>query len=123
MISHKKFIFSLRNAFSGLRYLYSSQNNIRIHFFATICAIILGIILKISILDWCLVLLTIGIVWIIEAINTVFERLFDLMDQNINPIVKIGKDVSAAAVLISAIVSLIIGFIIFSPSIIRFFQK
>lgn len=123
MINPKRFTVSLRYAFSGLKYLYSSQNNIRIHLIATICVVVLGILLKISIFNWSLIALAIGIVWVVEALNTVFERLFDMVHQDFNPIVKIGKDVSAAAVLISAIVSLIIGILIFAPPIINLFHK
>jgi undecaprenol kinase len=80
--------------------------------------IALGFLLKISLVEWEIIVLAIGIVWIVEAINTVFERLFDLQEMSINPIVKIGKDVSAASVLISAFISLALGILIFLPKII-----
>jgi diacylglycerol kinase len=56
-----------------------------------------------------------ALVWITESFNTVFERLFDIVDPSVNPLVKIGKDVSAAAVLISAVVSIIVGILVFLP--------
>ncbi len=76
-------------------------------------------ILRISLIEWGLIILTMAFVWITESFNTVYERLFDLVDPTINPIVKIGKDVSAAAVLISAIVSIIIGILIFIPHVLK----
>jgi len=109
------FINSLSHAIEGFRYLYRTQNNVRIHLFITIAIIILSMILRISLIEWGLIILTMALVWITESFNTVYERLFDLVDPNINPIIKIGKDVSAAAVLISAIVSIIIGILIFIP--------
>ena len=54
-----------------------------------------------------------------RSLNTVFERLFDLLDENYNPIIEIGKDVSAAAVLISAIISAIVGIFILAPPLIK----
>ncbi len=119
MISPRKFRFSLKYAIAGLKYLYSAENNIRIHTLVTILVIAAGAILRISLTSWAIIILTIALVWIVEALNTVFERLFDLLDGSYNPIVKIGKDVSAAAVLISAIASIAIALIVFIPRIIE----
>jgi len=115
MIRRKQFINSLSHAIEGFRYLYRTQNNVRIHFIITIAILFLSMILRISLIEWGLIIITMALVWITESFNTVYERLFDLVDPTVNPIVKIGKDVSAAAVLISAIVSIIIGILIFIP--------
>lgn len=123
MISPKKFKFSISNAINGLRYLYFSQNNFRIHVLITLLVVAVGIFLNISRLEWIAIILVIGVVWIAETINTVFERLFDLIDESYNPIVKIGKDVSAAAVLLSAIFSALVGFLIFLPPLISLFIR
>jgi|APHig6443717497_1056834.scaffolds.fasta_scaffold07073_2 diacylglycerol kinase len=123
MISPRKFKFSLKYAWNGLRYLYSSQNNVRIHLLVTIFVVVCGILLRISLIEWGVIILAIGLVWAVEALNTVFERLFDLLDENYNPIIKIGKDVSAAAVLISAIISAIIGILILAPPFIDLLIK
>jgi diacylglycerol kinase len=119
MISPRKFRFSLKYAIAGLKYLFSAENNIRIHTLVTILVIAAGATLRISLTSWAIIILTIALVWIVEALNTVFERLFDLLDGSYNPIVKIGKDVSAAAVLISAIASIAIALIVFIPRIIE----
>ncbi len=126
MISRRKFQISLINAINGLKYLLKTQNNIRIHIIATLLAIAVGILLKISVLEWAIIFIVISLVWIFEAINTVFERLFDLLDENYNPIVKIGKDVSATSVLICALLSVIVGLLIFLPhlsTLLRSFYK
>ncbi len=119
MNRRKQFINSLGHAIEGFRYLYRTQNNVRIHFIITLAIIILSMLLRISLVEWGLIILTMALVWITESFNTVYERLFDLVDPTINPIVKIGKDVSAAAVLISAIVSIIIGILIFIPRVLE----
>jgi diacylglycerol kinase len=121
MINRRKFQISLMNAIDGLRYLLKTQNNIRIHIIATSLAIAVGILLKISVIEWAILLVVISLVWIVEAINTVFERLFDLLDENYNPIIKIGKDVSATSVLMCALLSVIVGLLIFIPHLIIFF--
>lgn len=117
MNRRKQFINSLGHAIDGFRYLYKTQNNIRIHFVVTVGIIILSVALGISTTEWVLILLTMGLVWITESFNTVYERVFDLVDPTINPLIKIGKDVSAAAVLISAVISIIVGILVFLPRI------
>jgi len=119
MINRRKFRFSLLNSINGLKYLFTTQNNFRIHLLATILVLIAGFLVKISIQEWLFLLFVIGLVWIVESINTVFERLFDLLDENYNPIIKIGKDVSAASVLICAVLSIIVGMLIFIPHVIN----
>ena len=115
MISPKKFTVSLTHANNGFIYLFKTQNNFRIHLLISFFVVMLGILFKINRFEWMIILLVIGLVWIVEAINTVFERLFDLLDETYNPIVKIGKDVAAATVLFSAILSVIVGLVIFIP--------
>ncbi len=123
MLNPKKLKFSLSNAWNGIRFLYISQDNFRIHLFISLVVLILSIFLKISRFEWVIVLFVIGSVWILEAINTVFEKIFDLIERSYSQIVKIGKDVSAAAVLLSAIFSVLIGLAIFLPRIIKLFTK
>ena len=67
MINPRKFKFSLTYAFNGLRYLYSSQNNVRIHLLATIIVVTIGLIVHITLPQWGVIILAIGIVWVVEA--------------------------------------------------------
>jgi diacylglycerol kinase len=117
MNRRQQFIVSLKHALDGFRYLNRTQNNIRIHFIITVVIIGLSFLLRISLQEWGLIILTMALVWITESFNTVYERMFDLVDPTTNPLIKIGKDVAAAAVLISAVASAIIGIIIFLPRI------
>ena len=123
MINPKKFTVSLSHAFNGFIYLFKTQNNFRIHLLIPFLVVTLGILLKIKHVEWLIILLVIGLVWIVEAINTVFERLFDLLDETYNPIVKVGKDVAAATVLFSALISIIVGLVIFIPPLVSFLRK
>jgi diacylglycerol kinase len=123
MIKINKFAQSLKHALKGLKYIIASQNNARIHLLITLVVIIFGFLLQILPSSWVFVSLAIAIVWICEAFNTSLEKLFDLMEPNSNPLVKIGKDASAAAVLISAYLSIIIGFIVFLPPIIKILKS
>jgi diacylglycerol kinase len=54
-------------------------------------------------------------VWVAEFVNTAFEALVDLLSPNLHPLAKVGKDVAAAAVLIAALASVVIGLLILGP--------
>ena len=83
-----------------------------------IMAIILGYLLKISHIEWMILILTSGFVMVTEAINTAIEIDIDLTSPNYHPYAKDTKDVAAGAVLIAAFVAIIIGLIIFLPKLI-----
>lgn len=110
-------IKSFTYAIEGIKYLIKTQHNIWIHLFATCIVIILGLFLNVSLTEWCLLILAIGWVLFSEAFNTALESLTDLTTHKYHKLAKITKDVGAAAVLISAITSAIIGLLIFVPKI------
>lgn len=110
-----QFLNGFGYAFKGVAYAISTQLNFKIHLIATIIAVALGYYLKISIAEWCWIIACIALVLIVELLNTAIELLTDIVSPEFN--VKAGhlKDVSAAAVLITAIFALLIGAIIFIP--------
>lgn len=112
---------SFRYAFNGLVSLLKYEHNSRIHLFAAIMAIIAAIVLKVSIPEWCLLFIVIGLVFAAELINTSIESLGDEIDSNQNEKIKIAKDLSAGAVFVTAIISAIVGGFIFIPKILSLF--
>ncbi len=106
-------------AFSGLKYVLRTQKNAWIHFGISLAVIILGIWLGISASSWAIVLLTMGLVWTAECLNTAVESILDLVSPQHHPLAKIGKDVAAAAVLVSAISAILVGICIFGPSLLN----
>jgi diacylglycerol kinase len=108
-------IASFRHAFSGLGFVLRTQPNAWIHALATIVVIAAGLWLGIEKQDWLVLILTIAMVWMAECFNTALEQTVDLASPNIHPLARRAKDVAAAAVLVAAILSLIIGLIIFLP--------
>lgn len=117
--SMKSRLASFRYAFSGLRTLLKNEHNSRIHIAATIVAITAGIIFKLDLQEWCLIMLVIGIVFITELLNSALEALADHVEPGMNDLIGKAKDYSAAAVLISAIIALITGLLIFFPKLIH----
>lgn len=104
-------------AFEGINYLIRNEGNAIIHLIATVIVLILSIMLKISSFEWVLIVLAITLVWFAELINTAFEKLTDIIQPELHPKAKIIKDLTASAVLIAAIFSVIIGLIILGPKI------
>ena len=117
----KKFINSFSYPIKGLKYAYRNEQNLFVDIFIALAVITLGIIFKISIAEWAILKITIGIVIAAELINTAIEATVDLVTQDYHPLAKVAKDTSAAAVFILAIVAVIEGIIIFLPKIINLF--
>lgn len=117
----KKLLHSFKYPISGLRYAFKNEQNLDVHILATILVVILGFLLKISYTEWLVVVIVIGLVIATELINTAFEALVDLVSPEYHPLAKVVKDTAAAAVLVFAITSVIVGIIIFGPKIIGLF--
>lgn len=114
---------SFKYAFRGIRVIVATQHNSWVHLVVGVMAIALGIWLKISPIEWCLVVFAISGVLITEAINTAIEFDVDLSSPEYHPYAKDSKDVAAGAVLIAGIAAIIIGLFIFLPKIIDLVQK
>ena len=121
-----KMLFALRNfvvsrlnsfayAFKGWAYVLRTQQNAWIHLAATTLVIAAGIWLGLSRQEWAIILLVIGIVWIAEFLNTALEAILDIASPERHPLARIAKDVGAAAVLIAAAVSVVVGLLILGP--------
>ena len=113
----KRLINSFKYAFDGLKYAFIYEQNLTVHILATIIVIILGFLFKISIFEWLVLFLIIGLVIATELINTSIEATIDLITDEINPLAKIAKDTAASAVLVFGLTALIIGALIFLPKV------
>lgn len=82
--------------------------------------VFLAYFFTVSKIEWILLLLCIGVVISLEAINTAIERAVDLCTEEIKPLAKQAKDTAAAAVFVFAIISVIIGLIIFTEPLLTF---
>lgn len=105
------------NAFRGLYVFWKTTRSLRTHLIATILVIIFGFYFGVSISEWIVLIFAIGFVLITEALNTAIEIDIDLTSPDFHPFAKDTKDVAAGAVLLSVIVAVIVGLIIFIPKI------
>lgn len=114
----KSRIKSFAVAFEGIKFMFLREPNFRIHLLATIVVVTLGFVWNISIYEWLAIIFVTGIVIITEAINTAIEKICDKIQPQKDQDIKVIKDIGAAAVLISAIMAVVVGIIIFTPKII-----
>lgn len=115
-------IKSFGHAFHGIYMVFRTQINFRIQVGFALFAITLGAVLSISATEWTIIILLIGLILSLEAVNTSLEILCNKVDSNYSESIKKVKDSAAAAVLLSSIASLIIGAIIFLPKILQQFN-
>ena len=118
--SLKRLIYGFGYAGRGIFSAIKSEQNFVIELFFAVMAIIMGFVLKISTTEFAIIALTISLVLSLELVNTSIEYTVDMAMPEIHPLAKVAKDVSAGAVLMSAITSVIIGLIIFLPKILEF---
>ena len=113
----KKLRNSFKYAFEGIIEAWKTEQNLKIHFVIMALVIIAGFIFKISAMEWIVCLLLFAIVISLELINTAIETTVDIAMPEINEKAKYAKDIAAGAVLFSAMISVIVGLIIFLPKI------
>lgn len=115
-------ILSFKYAFRGVRTLFSETPNALIHLILAVLAVIMGFLFNISQTEWMAIIIVIGLVFAMEAINTAVETLSDYAcNKKRHPAIKKVKDLAAAGVLLAAISALIVGIIVFLPKIIALF--
>ncbi len=117
-IDNKRLANSFKYAFYGIAQTYRGEQNLKIHTVIAVLVIIFGFLLKISYMEWLVCLILIGLVLMAEFFNTALEYVVDLASPNVHPLAKAAKDTASAGVLMMAIISAIIGLIIFIPKII-----
>lgn len=112
-----KHTISFRNAFQGIWTALITQPNLRIHFVIGSLVFLAAVYLELSISNILVLLLTIMVVVITEMINSAIEFACNAVTLEHNEHIKHAKDISAGAVLLSAIFATIIGLMIFVPKL------
>jgi diacylglycerol kinase len=108
---------SFTYAFRGLGILFKTQENSWIQIFFAGLIIFLGISLRISTIEWLMIIFSIGLVLTAEAFNTAIEIDIDLTSPTYHPYARNTKDVAAGAVLLASFTAAAIGLIIFLPKL------
>lgn len=117
----ESFIF----AFRGIGKAIKKERNLKIHLVAAILAIFLAIVLKISRIEWLILVLTIAIIISAEIFNAAIESICDLLRFKLNLSYLETywiRNFAAGAVLVLALASLMVGLIIFGGKIFSFWS-
>ena len=117
MIKNQTFLKRLKIAIWGLGAAFKEEQNFRIQIFIAVVVIILAVLLNLNSIEKSILILMILVVLSLELINSQIEKFLDLIQPNHHPRVRVIKDFSAGAVLLSAIGSVVIGILIFTPYI------
>lgn len=118
MIKIKRLFKSFHYAFKGLIKAFKEEQNLRVQTLAGLIVLLLAWHFKVSHIEWCLLIFTIGLVILMEIVNSAVERVTDVLKPRINGYVKEIKDIMAAAVMLAALLAVIVGIIIFWPYIV-----
>jgi diacylglycerol kinase len=113
----KKFIRGFGYALNGIWHAAATQLNFRVHLVAALIVVYMGYALHISTNEWLWIILCIAMVLVAELFNTAIEFLVDLVSPEYNKKAGLVKDMSAGAVLLTAICALLVGLIIFVPKL------
>ncbi len=106
---------SFNYAIEGIITAVKMERNMRIHLIVTIVVSIAALFLRLNTLSFALLSFAIGLVWVAELLNSAIERVVDLtIGDKLHPLAKKAKDIAAGAVLVAAINSVIIAYLVFS---------
>ena len=108
---------SVKYAVRGVAIMLRTQHNAWLHAVATVAVIAVGVAVRLSVSEWCWIVLAITSVWTAEALNTAFEFLTDVASPDFHPIAEKAKDVAAGAVLLAACGAAVIGVIVLGPHV------
>lgn len=115
---YKSFGYAFEGIFAGIR----GERNMKIHCFAAVCVVVVGVLFHISVTEWCICLVLFGLILSLELVNTAIEAVVDLVTEDKKPLAKLAKDTAAGAVLIAAVMAAMAGLLIFVPKLISFLK-
>ncbi len=117
-------IQAFRYAFAGWSHVLRTQRNAWIHATVSFLVVLLATWLQLSRQEWAIIVLTITMVWMAEFINTSLEAVVDLASPEHHELARVSKDVGAAAVLIAAFSSVVVGLLVMGPPLwVKLFGK
>jgi diacylglycerol kinase (ATP) len=112
-------IYSFRHAARGLAWALSTQANLRVHLLAGVVVLVAALVFRFTAIEFALLFVCIAIVFAAELVNTALEVLIDHVWPERNPVVGRAKDVAAAAVLLAAIGTAVVGILLFGGHILH----
>ena len=121
-MKNNNFFASFKYALAGLIHASKGERNFRFHLFAAFVVVIVATLSRVSMIEWVILIGCIAGMLSLELINSALERVVDLASPEIHDFAKQAKDMGAAAVLVFACASAIIGILIFLPKWMEIFN-
>jgi diacylglycerol kinase (ATP) len=112
-VRSRSILWSFDYAIRGIVHTLRTQRNMRFHLIAAALVFIAALVYRVSGLELIALIFAVGLVFVCELMNTAVETVVDLATQNYDPLAAIAKDVSAGAVLISAVIAVSVGYVVF----------
>jgi diacylglycerol kinase len=106
---------SLRYALAGWLYMLRYQKNTRIQALASIFVFLVGLWLGLPAHDWAILVVIITMNWMAEFVNAALEAAVNLASPTLHPMARVGKDVGAAAVLLTSVAAVVVAALILGP--------
>jgi diacylglycerol kinase len=106
---------SLSFALGGWLYMLRRQKNTRIQAIVSLLVMIAALLLRVDPQGLALLILTIAVVWMAEFLNAAVEAAIDLNTAEYHPMARVAKDTAAAAVLLGAVASALVGLLVLGP--------
>jgi diacylglycerol kinase len=100
------------DAFRGLSRAFRTQSSFFVHVWAAVAVVVAAAVLRVSLVEWCLLAGAIGIVLVAETFNTAIESLARALDVGRHPRIRDALDMASAGVLLSAMTAAVIGLIV-----------
>ncbi len=119
-LKERSILKAFKHAFNGMYYFLLHERNGRIEIGIAVVTVGLALLMGVSIAEWIAILICIALVISFEMVNSALEKLCDVVQEEYHPVIKTVKDMTAAAVLWCAIISVIVGVIIFLPKLVQF---
>jgi len=110
---------SFLNALNGVYLVFKTQVNAKIEAVSAMIVVLAGICFKINAIEWVFIVIAIAIVVISEIFNTLIEKLCDKIKPDTDDAIRNIKDIAGGAVLLSVVIAIIIGLIVFIPKIFK----
>ena len=107
-------IESFNFAIEGVIHVLRTQRNMRFHFLIAVVVLVVAVAVGVSRLELIALLISITFVLVAEMINTAVEGAIDAATTSFDPMAKLAKDITAGAVLISAINAVAVGYLVFA---------
>jgi diacylglycerol kinase len=110
---------TFRYALQGFAHTIRTQRSMRVHIAAAVLVTLAGVAVRLERVEWAIIAICVGLVLSSELINTALEAVVDLVSPEFDPKAKVAKDAAAAAVFVFAVISVIVGALIFFTAIDR----